>query len=544
MRFFSAINTGWSPEFMLTNFFKDIVEGGINLSEEKIKGLTAKVIKSIPAAIIGMNREIQGDLSTTWARHAREMATAGGKVGYLTRADVATQHTELARLFSDMDPSKPRAVVLFAAKHVGKRIERWNDSIENGIRLATYVALREAGYSPARAAAADKELTVNFNRKGEWGPGINSLFMFFNARVQGTANLLMRQARSPRMRKIAGGIVVFALLQGLLNHWMAGDDDDDKNRYDKIDDAIKQRNFIIMLPKGSAVPYLHFPLPPGYGIFHIMGTQLAEMFNGARTPTEGAANIASGIANAFNPLSAGSDFIGSLVGLAPSILQPIFQIAFNRDYFGKKIVPDAYDQTTPYSHRYFPTTSPAAVQTAGYLNSLTGGNDVRSGAIDLAPAWFQHMWDFGTGGIGRLFSRTSAVAGQIKRGETPELSQIPFVRVFAGQTSKYSDRDEYYKMLDEITVTQNEMDMLRKRHDPEAIAQERKDRAREIKLGPVFTGAEKRLKALRERQKAIDLNTRMSADEKKAKILEIQAEKDRAMMIARKRWNDYQPAAP
>ena len=53
--------------------------------------------------------------------------------------------------------------------------------------------------SRPRAAQAAKNLTVNFNKKGELGTAINSLYLFANAGIQGGARI--GQSVMPLMRQ-------------------------------------------------------------------------------------------------------------------------------------------------------------------------------------------------------------------------------------------------------------------------------------------------------------------------------------------------------
>ena len=66
-------------------------------------------------------------------------------------------------------------------------IENINDSVENSIRLAAYIAARQAGVSREKAAEFGKNVTVNFNQHGEWGQSLNGIFLFFNASMQASS---------------------------------------------------------------------------------------------------------------------------------------------------------------------------------------------------------------------------------------------------------------------------------------------------------------------------------------------------------------------
>ena len=68
-------------------------------------------------------------------------------------------------------------------------VEHANQSSENAIRLSTYIEARKAGTPRLDAATLAKDLTVNFNRKGEWSSTIDTGYLFFNAAIQGNVNI-------------------------------------------------------------------------------------------------------------------------------------------------------------------------------------------------------------------------------------------------------------------------------------------------------------------------------------------------------------------
>ena len=125
-------------------------------------------------------------------------------------------------------------------------------------RVASCKAAVDSGVSKDKAAVLAKNLTVNFNKKGELGGLIDSLYLFTNAGIQGSTILIKNVAKSPKVRALASSIVVGAYLMNMLNRSINDDE------YEKIPDGIKERNLIVMKPNGN---YIKVPLPWGYNIF-------------------------------------------------------------------------------------------------------------------------------------------------------------------------------------------------------------------------------------------------------------------------------------
>ena len=537
-RFLAAVRTQYNPEFIFTNFLRDLQQSGIVLSEENVAGIKRKVLGNLPKAMAGMNRMLNGDLSTPWARYAREFADAGGKIGFMERIDIEGEKRALEAMMKDANPSLGRKAWLKFMEHTLERIDRYNDVVENTMRLSAYVAMRQAGASQDRAASVARELTVNFNRKGEWGPHMNALFMFFNASTQGAANFSLRLYRSPKLRAIAGGLIVYGFLQSMLNRMLGGDDDDEENRWNKIPMNEKQRNHIIMLPKALeeyfGVPYFKIPAPLSWNLPMIIGMQVEHGIFGDLSPLETGSNILGAFGDAFNPLGSGGSWANFIT---PTIGDPVVDIAQNRNFFGDQITPRQFDETTPFAERHSPNVNPYAKWITDTLSSMTGGSPERAGAIDWSPEWVEHIFDFTFGGVGALFSRTSTTVDAIRKGEEVDATKVPFARTFVGRDSRYTDRDQYFQIRDAVHVTEKELEARMAEGNREAAERVRKQRAREVQMIPFMNSAEKRLARLRKDYKAVKNHLKMGEETKKQRLERIRQEMDDIQLKVRTRWN-------
>ena len=65
----------------------------------------------------------------------------------------------------------------------------YNLAMENAVRLSAYKVGLEQGMSKQQAASLAKNLTVNFNRKGQVGQQAGAIYAFFNASMQGSARI-------------------------------------------------------------------------------------------------------------------------------------------------------------------------------------------------------------------------------------------------------------------------------------------------------------------------------------------------------------------
>ena len=67
---------------------------------------------------------------------------------------------------------------------------------------------------------------------------------------------------------------------------------------------------------------------------------------------------------------AGSTFIRTLL---PTTIQPMFDLGFNRNFFGQSITKESFDESTPSSQLGKTSVSPILRTMAETFNSATGG---------------------------------------------------------------------------------------------------------------------------------------------------------------------------
>ncbi len=311
---------------------------------------------------------------------------------------------------------------------------------ENAVRVATYKAMRDAGMSKARAAMVAREITVNFNRKGNLGPAMNALFMFFNAAVQGTYRTAQSLAVSKYARGAAAGLVGVGFMEAMLG--AAGDDDE----YEKVNQYIRDRNIVIMLGPlglGDGGEHVKVPLPYGYNVFKVIGSEVGRLLNGKEGPGDAAGNVMAAALTAFLPIQQ----------LWPTVITPFVEIGFNENFFGGSIRPSDFDGMKPRSEQYFPgSVSEGTVAFTRWLNEATGGNTFRDGFLSVSPADIEHIGEFVTGGLGRFLMRGLRTGETIVDGRLPDMEDTPIVRAVWGRTFGEAPTRRAYRDLSERAV--------------------------------------------------------------------------------------------
>lgn len=446
-RFLASLLTQRNPLFWMTNFARDIQGALLNLEGTDAEGLQREALTNLPKAFKGMHAIVRGTGGGQWARYASEFKEAGGTTGYMQVFENSDKRmADLEREVDRMQQGKadPRRLARMALEFV----DDYNDIIENAVRLSVFQAARDANVSTAKAASIAKNITVNFNRKGNLTPPINSLYMFFNASVQGTARLAQALVTSRKAQALVGGIAVMGFVLDALNRMASGDDDETKrNRYDLIPEFEKSRNWIFMNPMRPG-EYVKVPLPLGPHVFHNAGRLLSDAIfrKNPRNASEYGWSIAGVFLDAFSPLGA-SPSLGQLI--APSVLDPAVQIAENKSFTGAPVYKSAdkgFGKTDPkpaYT-RHFESTPDVWIGASKLLSDATGGDKVKPGAIDINPDVMKHIFYTMTGGPGRTLDQTIDMAQAGGRGNEFSVNRVPLASRFYGANDDAQRERAYY----------------------------------------------------------------------------------------------------
>ena len=500
-RWFSMTRTMLNPEFVISNAFRDMTTAQVNIHAfgKGERGDIAKaMIRNWPKALAGAWRGQANKADTTWSKHYKEFEQAGAKVSFWTLENPEAGSRDFDRRI--WLASGPRAMrilkatvspsAFFSTRDNGVLhfIERTNMAVDNAIRLAAFVEARQRGWPVHEAAALAKNLTVNFNRRGEASPTINALYTFFNAAVQGSTNIVAALATSRRVQMIAIGLVAAGFLNDISNAYLSDEDDDEVLAYDKIPDWQSQRALHFMLGKDSGTAAA-IPLPYGWNVFPYVGQQLGKISRGVKEPGEAMADTAAAIFGAFSPVN-GGDFVALVT---PTAGDPLLEMARNMDWRGRPIRPEyPGDDKKPDSQKYFGGASEAAKWVAEAANSITGGTSAISGAVDVSPEYIDHAFAFVVGSAGSTFGRSVDLVAKAATGKTQDvtMNDVPFARVVVKDTYPGLDRDRYFTFRQKVEAA--DYAVRQSKTTGEAVPAETRSWA---SLGPALKQAEKMRRA-------------------------------------------------
>lgn len=563
-RLMANLATSWNPVFWATNAARDVQTATVNLQAGPLKGLAPQVLSNIPRAIAGIaSAEFKGGTGQ-WAQRYREFENQGAKMGWgQFFDDLVAREKEIKSMIaasqrSGWNPAKWAEVAI-------DYINKTNSMIENATRLSIYNEALKVGQSPKQAASIAKNATVNFDRKGDRSSAIGAWYMFFNAQMQGTAILFKNLIKSHRVQGFVGAMTAFAAALQLVNS-IIGDrnrDEGDNNPYDLIPEHVKSKNMIFMLPKGSADGtaikdedgavsghYVSIPLPYGFSIFHNAGRMMMEI---ATRNTDLVDERASAGSYAWRFADTLLDNFGPLGGsstltqyAAPTVVKPVVQAYENETWYGSPIHPEpmASARPKPKSDTYFRSTSDTAKDLAKWLSGMSGGDDVRGGALDVYPGSLEHVFQTVTGGTGRfglgMFDFTRNMIGRAKGDEnTPDLParNIPFVGKFYGEVDERDVAARYYRLSKEATLTYKQYREYVHRGDQDGADKLETEKPELVDMGRVIDEKSHKSAMARVRKDFNEVNDLPSEQRAKARQ-EIKREEVGIMNAALKRYNE------
>lgn len=491
-RWFASVNTQYNPIFGAYNFLRDVQGATLQLSDTPLakdkKAVVAGTLPALKGIYSALRAERDGTaVNTPWATLWNEFQEEGGQTGFRDQFSRSQERAEALE-------KELKMVTEGKLKSAGRGMLNWlsdyNDSMENAVRLSAYKAALDRGIDKQEAASIAKNLTVNFNRKGQIAVQAGALYAFFNAAVQGTTRLA-QTLRGPAGKKImAGGLLLGTMQAALLA--AAGFDDEEPPEF------VRERNLI--LPIGGD-KYLTFPMPLGYHVIPSTSRIITEWaLSGFKDTPDRIASLTGMYLEAFNPIGNAG---WSAQTLAPTFADPIVALTENRDWTGKPIARKDFSSLdpTPGYTRAKDTASWFSTQLAKYLNYASGGTEFKPGTLSPTPDQIDYLIGQVTGGIGREALKVEQTAIKTATGEELPPYKIPVVGRFYGETkSSAAESSRFYKNLTELNEHENEIKGRRESRQP--VADYLKDNP-EARLAPMARNTYSDIQKLRKRKEQL-----------------------------------------
>ena len=507
-RFMANANTQYNPDFLLVNPIRDQIEAQLKVGELRERGfsvnrasLFADSFRAYKALRGGPGKEsgIMGD-------YYRRFGEAGGLIRLGDMQDYQEGMAALEAKLQRMSDDQSRSIVSSTFHAVGDLISRRNRAMELAVRLSVFKQLTDSGTTDAKAAEIARDITVDFNRRGQDTATINSLFMFFNASLQGTdRNLRALKTKSGKLT--AGSLMMAGYMHSMLMAAGSDEDEDGRLEWDNEKWYNKARNYVLGIGAGKI---LKLPLPYFWSIPFFAGQLLESVTRGAMNASEAGALLAANIANDLTPFSFGSEpntFMnrGLLVQFLPDVVRAPFELAVNRDYRGEAILRERFPgETTPARERG-KSDWVVSNTVSKVLAGLTGQTPLDiGGPFDWNPDAVEYLYDEYFGGAGATAGRIAKVAQSALAWEAPEMYDIPVLRRFAGIGSYGGVRNNYFDLKERVEKANSRYRALGKQGDKDSQAWIKEQDPTALGYANRIRWTEKRRKALYDERNAAE----------------------------------------
>ena len=446
-RWIASVNTQYNPVFGAVNAVRDTWGATINLASTPLHGKQFQVFAGAAPALVALVRvardpSAQGE----WEDLVREYASRGGTVGW--RDALVDTQDRVKKLHKSIEEVNAGQVAKFGYA-IRDGLAIYNHAIENAYRVSVFKLAKEI-MPGDRAAMLGKNLTVNFDRKGQIGPYIGSAFAFASASIQGTTRMVEVITSKAGKQAMSAGIII-GIAQALVLLFM---DDEDRELLKEYE---LRNNFVIPTGKGHVVKIMY---PLGWNIFPNIGREAGEAVIAAYSnrPLDAVARfmrVMSASLDVLNPLGGSNDVVETFL---PTAFDPIYQLVVNRNFAGYPIYRERKrgKEYAPGFSLAKDHTNPAWTYTARAINWASGGDDVSRNTdvwrlFSPQPEALRFIPEVIFGGVWRESEKMVDAAGNVVSGRKTEAHRLPLISRFYGDlTTDYAPTSVYWKNIEDI----------------------------------------------------------------------------------------------
>lgn len=475
----SGFYTTRNPDFVVSNFIRDALYANSMVWVKERPSYALKFHKNFglvnPAVLyrlISKYRKGELDTDNETEKMFHQFMMNGGETGYANLKDIEKHKKAIGKELRKANGTVP---IEKTWDLLGEKLDDMNRAVENCARFAAFMTSRQMGRSIGRSIWDAKEISVNFNKKGAGSKFLKStgqtkpgnaasfisgggraLFVFWNAAIQGTANVTRNAKRNPK--KFAATTAAMFLL-GAIVPALAGDgDDDDKNAYYNVPEYVRRSN--IMFRYGDQ--WISIPLPVEYRAIYGLGELATSVMSGKEhlSGKEISTKITEQLSQLL-PLDL-MEGNGGFHSFIPSAVKPIAEAYTNTSWTGLPIYKEtAYNKNMPEWTKAYKSANKQLVWLSSTLNEISGGDKYYKGSVDFNPARIEYMFKGYFGGYMNTIDKL------IKMGETA-MNERDFEWrniLLANRLLKSGDErtafrkstEEYFKYLDEYETTRQRL---------------------------------------------------------------------------------------
>ena len=468
-RYFSASKTSWNPDFVSSNFSRDIGHSTSMTFVRHGVGEWGKSVVMYAPATATLVAKALGKKSPFGAKYDQyfdEFVRNGGITGYshlYSVDDWKIQNTKrIDRLRGVAKAIKAHNNLWVNLAKVYKEV---NSIIENSSRFNEYARSRNRGEGIATSIWNAKEITLNFNKKGSskteglFG-GIaflgRNFVPFFNPIMQGIYQFLkIGKEHKRRMTALCFGYMGMGFMQPFVNamlvELLGGGDEDD---YMKQPEYTRRTNFMLYVGDG----YIKIPLAQIFREFYGIGDVIYSAMYGKLSEEDATSQAISQVRKIFSVdgVSTYFDWVADIMTNTNFMGNPLWKENDFNEY--KPEYTKAYDNTWAF-----------LVSASKWMNEALGGDEYTApddfNGKWINPAiWQRVLSELGGGALTSVLD-VYDTASALVHGEDVDWANVPIAKRLYTETDeetlqKWIDK-EYFSNLDNYKKVKDRMSSLK-----------------------------------------------------------------------------------
>ncbi len=255
-KLFKVLQTGVNPMFSAVNIARDVQTAALN-SPTSMGGF----LKQLPKAMF--------DVLTNSEDYKFYKRAGGGYNTPISGNMLNYKHT-MQDLY-DINPSLVKRIFKKLARPL-KSLEDLTNFTEAAPRLATFQNVLNKTGSVQEAIYEANDVTVNFQRRGRYTQGIETLQPYFNAKIQGLDKVIRQFRKNPVKMSFRLAIASLPMIMSLC---LIARDDEGKEDYARLSSYQKNRNFNFWIGDGK---FIKVPKPDTYGALNSLVERAVESY--------------------------------------------------------------------------------------------------------------------------------------------------------------------------------------------------------------------------------------------------------------------------
>jgi len=173
------------------------------------------------------------------------------------------------------------------------------------------------------------------------------------------------------------------------------------------------------------------------------------------------------------------------------------------------------------------------------MNEISGGNEVRAGALSVSPEYMDYFAGYLTGAVGSTILRVASLPEKILNpNEALGVNDIPILRRFVGEQPSYADYERFTAIRQAAYTAIEEQKLLSGRGDEKGAQKASEKYAPEISVFPIVKSAGGQLQKVKQQIKNLQKASEDSGQDTSSEMKGLKERQKEIIMNVSKAYNE------